>query len=142
VRALQKAKAQQQPTKTESPPPLPPPIASPSPPPLPIEINQSSRRAPTPEDKSRSETAIDGWPKATSEPKLSAERGSSTRGDDSESHSTEYTETIERRTELHVIGDDTVEVIKGPVLNKTLIPATLVEDRVLHALGFTFYVQV
>jgi hypothetical protein len=104
-----------------------------------LEEDRSLHRAPRSDSESPSEIIIEQEPMAASEPELPGKAGTSGRGAYEES---EDSHGGENSTEYHVIGGEIVLVTHRFTDGETLLPTTLGEDRVLHALGYSFYVQV
>jgi hypothetical protein len=48
----------------------------------------------------------------------------------------------DKTTKRHFLGGEEVQVTRGSFRGETKLPAGLVEDRTLHALGYSFYKQV
>jgi hypothetical protein len=73
------------------------------------------------------------------DPELAAMPGTSLRADDANSGEGGNND---KTTKRHFLGGEEVQVTRGSFRGETKLPAGLVEDRTLHALGYSFYKQV
>lgn len=76
---------------------------------------------------------------AIPEPELAAMPGAPLRADDANS---DKSDNNGKTTKRHFLGGEEVQVTRRSFRSETKLPAKLVEDRTLHALGYSFYEQV